>query len=171
MRRFSLLIFLIAIAFQASAEEQERPKWIEASVVKEITVKKALAEGLPAGRLFVDGEAFKQWWEQAGQDAEDLPEVDFEKLFLSVEVKDAADPNKVHWSGKLSEEGEIDVMGMSTLIGYEPSDRVTLTLLAFEREHVKSLVRWEYILNEHRKRERIKRVYPLEGQEDEDQAE
>lgn len=168
MKRFQLVLILVlfSVAPLASAEEEKRPKELKTSVVTQVTGKKALAQGLPDGRLFVDAQAFAAWWEQAGQDTEDLPEIDFEKMFISVEPRDAADPNRVRWGAMLDDKGEVEVVGMSTLMGYEPSDLVTLTFLAVPREDVKGLVRWEYGVDEDGKRVREKRVYELTPAED-----
>ena len=167
-RLLGVLYLIVAICYLPSiahADVQDRRAneftLMELKQVAEQIVDKAKGEALPESRLFIDADAFAAWWEEMGWEEEDLPEVDFESSFLCIQTRDAADPNRVRWSARHNEDGEAELMGISTLIGFEPSEKIKMAFLSVEREEATSLVRWERVKDEDGKWKRVKKSYPL----------
>lgn len=65
----------------------------------------------------------------------DKPTIDFNSSFVVAHVRDAADPNGHRFSGRVKE-GELELMTLSTLIGFQPSDKTVTTLIEFSRKGV-----------------------------------
>lgn len=162
------LLALTMLAFlpeghQARADE-EAPSFtrVEVAEAGELVRDKAVVEALPDGQFFADGEALVAWWEAMEWAFKDKPDVDFEDSILLIETRDAADPNQVRWGGRLNQDGELEVMGMSTLMGYEPSDEVKLIFLVAPREGIASVVRQVQVIGDDGQ-VRFERVaYPIE---------
>ena len=159
----AIVICLLPSMTDAVAQDRRANEFTTMALkqVAEQVVDKAKGEALPESRLFIDADAFAAWWEEMGWEEEDLPEVDFESSFLCIETRDAADPNRVRWSARHNEDGEAELMGMSTLIGFEPSDKIKMAFLSVEREEATALVRWERVKDEDGKWKHVKKSYPL----------
>jgi hypothetical protein len=90
---------------------------------------------------FIASEAeWKVVWEKVNP-KEKLPAVDFTKHFLLVTTKDAADPNKVSVAVLKDDKGVVQLSGISTLIGFTPSDQTIYRFYKVSREGVTG-VRW-----------------------------
>jgi hypothetical protein len=74
---------------------------------------------------------------------EKLPDVDFARHFLLVAMYDAADPNKRSVSALKDDKGVITLNVISTLIGFQASDRTGYTFYKLSREGVTGVRRFD----------------------------
>lgn len=85
---------------------------------------------------FVATEArWKEVWAKVNP-KEKLPAVDFTKHFLLVMERDAVDPNRSSVSVLKDKKGAVTVGGISTLIGFKPSDQTKYCFFKVSREGV-----------------------------------
>jgi len=149
---------------QAGADEEEVPRYtpVEVEVGGELVRGKAVVEALPEGQFFSDGEALVAWWEAMEWAFQDKPDVDFRESILIIEYRDAADPNQVRWGGRLNQNGELEVMGISTLMGYDPSDEVKLEFLVVPREGIVAIARNVQQVDDDGRVTFEREVYPIE---------
>lgn len=167
-----LTVSLLALALLAFApmnsnvfaDEEEPPRAVEVEVAGHIVRDQAVVEDLPVGQFFADGEALVAWWEAMDWDFKEKPDVDFRESILLIEYRDAADPNRVRWGGRLNAAGELELMGMSTLMGFEPSDEVKIEFLVVPREGVTGIVRNVQKVDDQGRVTYERVVYPLEGE-------
>jgi hypothetical protein len=85
---------------------------------------------------------WKEAWAKVNP-KEKLPEVDFVKHFLLVSARDAADPNLRSASVLKDDKGVVTVSEVSTLIGFEPSDRTIYRFYKVSREGVTAVRRFD----------------------------
>jgi len=156
----------VSTAFAEGDEPRREP--IEIEAIGQRVVDSGVADSLPAGSFFADEQAFAAWWEQAELAEEDRPEIDFETVFLSVEYQNAADPNRVHHSATLNSLGQVDVVGITTLMGFEPSDQTKLLFIAIPREGVVGIARWRAVGNEAGNAHMFRVIYPLVAENEEE---
>jgi hypothetical protein len=74
---------------------------------------------------------------------EKLPAVDFAKHLLLVSPQDAADPNRRSTSVVKDDKGTVMVSEISTLIGFQPSDRTIYRFHKVSREGVTGVGRFD----------------------------
>lgn len=92
---------------------------------------------------FIAAEAdWKEVWAKVNP-KEKLPDVDFARHFLLVEMRDAADPNRSTASVVKDEEGVVTMTVVSTLIGFEASDRTIYRFHKVSREGVTGVMRFD----------------------------
>ena len=137
------LLVCLPAAQEVRADDEDAPRFtrVEVEEAGELVRDKAVVEALPEGQFFSDGEALVAWWEAMDWAFKDKPDVDFDDSILVIETRDAADPNRVRWGGRLNQDGELEVMGMSTMMGFESSDEVKLVFLVVPREGIEAIAR------------------------------
>ena len=164
-RLFFCLGLCLSAAMACDALAQDERTHIKVDQVAEVTVDREIAQRLPEGRFFADAEALADWWEQAELAEEGMPEVDFEQSILCIQTRDGADPNRVRYSGSINEQGELEIMGITTLIGFQPSDEDKCTFLLVPREGVQAVARRVMEVGEDGDREWVRRVFPLDAEQ------
>lgn len=82
--------------------------------------------------------AWKEVWKTLAPDQK-IPDMDFGKSLVLVHFQDKNDPNKVKHNVQINNEGQLRVLSISTLIGFQSSDTVKVTLMQVSREGVKTL--------------------------------
>lgn len=100
----------------------------------EMTVDNQIKPKIPAN--FVASE--KQWqeiWKTVNPKLE-APKVDFKKNLVLVESYDKADPNRRRVSVMRDAKGVVNVMAMSTLIGFQPSNETKFEFYVVSRDNV-----------------------------------
>jgi hypothetical protein len=118
---------------------------LQASVLEELEIqqewtlkssKKSLEKfGLES--FVADPAEWQSIWEKFAADQE-APKVDFEKSIVLVHVADAADPNRVRFSVKANE-GIVELMALTTRMGFESSSQAKVTFLAIDSTGLKSI--------------------------------
>jgi hypothetical protein len=84
---------------------------------------------------------WKEVWAKVS--SKKLPEVDFGKHLLLIGRQDAADPNRRSASVVKDEEGVVTLSIVTTLIGFESSDRTIFTFYKVSREGVTGVRRFD----------------------------
>ena len=93
------------------------------------------------GSFIADAKNWTRIWTllQPGKDA---PKFDFKKSLVLVHIRDAADPNRHRFNAILNE-GNAELMALSTRIGFQRSENVTITFHAVSREGIKAVKTWD----------------------------
>lgn len=68
----------------------------------------------------------------------DQPKISFDSAFVVLHVRDAADPNRHRFSARIKG-GALEVLALSTRIGFQRSDRTLTTVLEFSRDGVEAV--------------------------------
>lgn len=82
--------------------------------------------------------AWKEVWMTLAPDQK-VPDLDFGKNLVLVHFQDKNDPNKVKHNVQINNEGQLRLLSISTLIGFESSNMFKVQLMQVPREGVKSL--------------------------------
>jgi len=144
-------------------EDAPPPRHVEMEVACEQVIDKADLDSLPDGLFIADADALAEYWESTEFDMGEKPELEFDEAIVVIEYRDAADPNRVRYMGRVNSDGELEVMGMTTMMGFPPSDQFKLTFLIVPREGVTAVVRTSQRLDEDGKVVTDRAVYPLDG--------
>ena len=108
------------------------------------TTRQAI-EKAKLGSFIADAKSWTRTWAelQPGKDApKDAPKVDFKKSLLLVHVRDTADPNRHRFNAFLNE-GNAELMALSTRIGFQRSEKATITFHTVSREGIKAVKSWD----------------------------
>jgi hypothetical protein len=94
---------------------------------------------------------WKEVWAKVNP-KEKIPKVDFTKHFLLVMERDAVDPNRVSVEVLKNKKGTVGVGGISTLIGFEPSNQSTYRFYKVSRQGVTAVryfdpAKQKYVVN------------------------
>lgn len=134
-----LVVFLVSGAILAQAP---KTKTLKVEKKWEIVVPKAAADKVKSKTFVATANAWKKWWKEL-QGKKELPKVDFKKSMLLLSFKDAADPNRGSMTIRLNDKGHLEVLSLSTLIGFRPSDMTKITISQIPREGVKAVKRYD----------------------------
>ena len=132
------LAALICLAGSAEVLAREPIEIIGQSSLK--TTRKAV-EAAKLGQFIAAGKAWSETWKLLDSDSKP-PKIDFTKFLVLVHVRDAADPNRHRFSA-IVDEGNAELMALSTRIGFQRSENVTITFHAVSRKGIKAVKSWD----------------------------
>ena len=103
-----------------------------------ITITKGKQPDLTTGFIATDAK-WKDIWTKVAPSGK-VPAVNFTKNFVLVTKQDAADPNHVSLRVRRDDQGVVFVSRVSTLIGFEGSDRIKYRFHVVSREGVTGVI-------------------------------
>ncbi len=88
------------------------------------------------GLVITTNEQFNQIWKKLK--GGDQPKISFETSFIVLHVRDAANPNRHRFSARVKD-GELEVLALSTRIGFQRSDKTLTTILEVSRDGISAV--------------------------------
>jgi hypothetical protein len=130
---FAALHLVLALGSALGADEAGEVKLLQTWRGE---VKLELRKQAPDSGFIADAESWEKLW-KAYRVAEKVPEVDFQEHLILVGVN--SDPNQIGAVAKLSEKGDLSVVYLGTLIGFEDPQTCAYQFAKISRKGIKSI--------------------------------
>jgi len=88
------------------------------------------------GLVITTNQQFNQVWKKLK--GGDQPKINFENSFVVLHVRDAADPNRHRFVPRVKD-GVLEVLALSTRIGFQRSDKTLTTIIEFSRTGISAV--------------------------------
>jgi len=129
---FSLLILLLSNWASVYSQDSQSVEILGQYPVEQS--RKDSAFIMPAMIITSEKQLIESWDKLKGGDR---PKINFNSSFLVLHVRDAADPNRHRFLARIKD-GQLELMALSTRIGFQRSDKTITTLVEFSRKGVVS---------------------------------
>lgn len=147
MPHFCLSLSVFSLCFFSSltapAQDFEKVPLLGQYPVEQTREESAFVE---PGLLITSQKQLVELW--AKLKGGDQPKVNFKTSILIANVRDAADPNRPRFMAR-SKQGQLELMVLTTRIGFQRSDRTITTLLEISRKGLTSFKAYNPKTNKH----------------------
>ncbi|MGF1581983.1 MAG: hypothetical protein ACFCD0_21870 [Gemmataceae bacterium] len=141
MRSISAVVVLVVGNSVGMIQAQE-PKTLRVLAEHMAIVKKAKAPKSKTEGFVAKEASWTKMWKKLAPKGQ-APKVDFSKQLVLVLVRDAADPNRINVTIRKNKEGVVELLAITTLIGFQPSDQRKFLFYVVSREGVQGVSRYD----------------------------
>ena len=132
---FSLALLVLALisgGVSVSAQESRTAEILGKYPVEQPRVNSSF---IKPGLVVTTQKQFSEVWKKLK--GGDQPKISFDSAFVVLHVRDAADPNRHRFTARIRD-SELEILALSTRIGFQRSDRTLTTVMEFSREGVEA---------------------------------
>lgn len=143
MKSRSMLLVVIAAMLPCLVAPVNALERRPLEISQQLTLKatRQAVDKAKLGGFIADGKTWSRIWGQL-QPGKNAPKVDFKKSLVLIHIRDAADPNRHRFSAAVNE-GDAQLMALSTRIGFQRSDNATITFHEVPRQGIKAVKSWD----------------------------
>lgn len=132
----TLAITLLVVTFTVSWLPAQQTESVELLGKYPVEQSREDSGFIKPGLVITTNEQFNQIWKKLK--GGDQPKISFETSFVVLHVRDAADPNRHRFSARVKD-GELEVLALSTRIGFQRSNKTLTTFIEFPRTGIRTV--------------------------------